>query len=81
MKSSKTQTMWLQSVLVTLLAGCVSTTNPIDCQPTAPGLTWYEVGQGGAYYPKPAHAELQQYIEDLNRCIEQLTTPAAPGLT
>ncbi len=80
MKSKKTRTRWLLSGSVLLLAACTSTPNPIDCQPSAPALIWYEAGDGGAYYPKVAHGELQQYIEDLNRCIEQLTTPMPPSL-
>lgn len=69
----------LLSGLVLLLVGCgsVSSLSPskIDCRPTAPQLEWYADESGGAYYPKRAHINLLQYLDDLDHCITELQKP------
>lgn len=60
-----------------VLGGCQSTsiltpsgTDFHNCKPMPPQLEWYEVEEGGVYYPKRAFTNLQFYIEDLNDCID-----------
>lgn len=75
MRLSTIRILAIVSGLVIALAGCQSMSRAIQiqsaksCKPTAPLLEWYEVDEGGVYYPKRSFTNLQLYIEDLNDCI------------
>ncbi|HFQ4959215.1 TPA: hypothetical protein ACGUPM_002668 [Vibrio vulnificus] len=73
---SRIRLVIIASGLAIVLAGCQSLPVPspatdfYSCKPTPPQLEWYEVEEGGVYYPKRAFTNLQLYIEDLNDCID-----------
>lgn len=76
MKRDRTRTKLLAACLALPLVGCSSLallpkTNQVMCQPTPPTLEWYATTDDGAFYPKPAQAELMNYIQDLNDCLHE----------
>ncbi|WP_412497278.1 hypothetical protein [Vibrio fluvialis] len=42
----------------------------MDCKPVPPQLEWYQVDEGGVFYPERAYQNLMMYIEALNNCID-----------
>ncbi|GAA4879904.1 hypothetical protein GCM10023333_12520 [Ferrimonas pelagia] len=50
-------------------------TPAIDCCPQAPSLEWYQTNDGGAFYPRQSHINLQLYIEALDNCITDHQAP------
>lgn len=75
MRHEPTPMKLIASCLALVVAGCGSVailpkSHPM-CQPTPPSLEWYVTEDGGAFYPKPANAELANYIQDLQACLEQ----------
>ncbi len=73
MKQKKILTQWLMICLALVLAGCSSLAllpkHPAMCQPTAPTIEWYTTTDDGAYYPKQSHAELLNYLQDMQDCL------------
>ncbi len=83
MKSKTILIAAMLSASVIPLGGCQSLdqmlaipikSESVSCSPVAPQLEWYEVAEGGVYYPKRSFTNLQLYIQELNDCIDYYQT-------